>query len=108
MGGMDQRAGQPQFLFHATGERPRQSLAKRQHVSSRQHRISACSPDGPWHLKEVSVETDVLVHREVFIKAKSLGHIADMPFGLLRLLSHINAVNHYTASICLHHPCQYA
>ena len=63
---------------------------------------------GLFHAKQVRIEADVLIHREVFVKPEALRHIAETVLGALRIARHIEARDPSVARIHGHDPRQHA
>ena len=76
-GPAEQRASQPQFLFHAAREfarqPPREAVEIGEGQQPRENRLAF----RPHHPPEVRVQFQVLPHGKVFIEPEPLGHVTD-------------------------------
>ena len=83
---MNQRADQPEFLFHAARELLHQPSAKTLQAGDRQQSRFAFTKVGLGHQPEPGEEVDVLLHGElgVEIESQSLGEKSDPPLHLFR------------------------
>jgi tripartite-type tricarboxylate transporter receptor subunit TctC len=77
------------------------------HAGRREQSFRTLFPEIRWHLKEVSIKPNVLVHGEIFIQAKSLRHVADVLFDFLRINNHINTVDLDASIVRSHHAGQH-
>ena len=105
---MNERAHQTEFLLHASGELARQALVKLTHARGLQQLRGPLGALGLFHFKQVRIEANVLIHREVFVKPEALRHITKTVLGALRIARHIEARDRSVARIYRHDSCQHA
>ncbi len=74
---MEQRAGQSQLLLHAARELAGQPTGKGCQRRERQEAVKGLASLGADHATQIGVEIEVLEHREIFVKAKSLRHVTE-------------------------------
>ncbi len=96
---MRQRTGQSELLFHPSGKLACQALAKLRHARNCEHRIGARLPHFRRDFEQIGIEANILLHRQIFIQAKTLRHIAEMALHLFRMCAHIDAVDHDAALV---------
>ena len=80
-----QGARQPQLLLHAPGKLARQPISELRQVRHVQQSLVALAPHVHGHALQVGVQIQVLLHRQVFVQAKPLRHVADAVLHLLGL-----------------------
>ena len=73
---MYQRADQSQLLLHAPGKLPGKALAERGHPCGCEQPGCAALHIRPAQAEEARVKPDVLFHRQVFVEAEPLRHVA--------------------------------
>ena len=73
----NQRAGQPQLLLHPAGELARQPVGERAEGGKLQQAREGFLPRFAGDAAQVGVQVQVFHHRQIFIQAKLLRHIAE-------------------------------
>ena len=102
-----QRAGQPQLLLHPAGELARQPVGERAERGKLQQAREGFLPRFAGDAAQVGVQVQVFHHRQVFIQAKLLRHIAEHGVERAVVLYRIQAQHAGRSFIRLQQPCQH-
>ncbi len=86
-----QYTGQAQFLLHASGQRPGATLAEWPECSQPQQVVETCLACGGIEPLQVGVEGEVFLHREVFVQAEALRHVAYVALDGCRMVAGVVA-----------------
>ena len=88
---VDERAGEAELLLHAAGEVAGEALPERGEIAEAEQPVDLLGAAADGHAVDVGVESDVLHHREVRIKAEALAHVADVLLEALGVAHDIEA-----------------
>ena len=99
LGSVNQRADQAELLLHPAGKVPGQTAAEIAQAGRRQQFRGALLALLAADAEEIRVEPDVFVHREVFVKAEALRHVAEVVLGALRVAHHVVAGHRRRAGV---------
>ena len=84
-----ERASKAELLLHAAGELAREPPREGRELRHRQEMREALRAQFLRHAVQVGIEVQVLLHRQVFVEAEFLRHVAQEVLHRLRMLCHI-------------------
>ncbi len=100
---VDERAGEPELLFHAARQLARAPLAERRHAGGREQARRALLPVATADAEEFGEELDVLVDGQVFVEPEPLRHVADVRADAFGIGDRVQALDGDRSFVGLHH-----
>jgi len=108
LGGVYQGANKTKLLLHPSGQLPGQSLLELLHPEGLQEGTDPFIANLFGNLENVGIKADILVDRQILVKAEPLGHVAQVLFGQVRVGSYVDSIDDRRSPRRGHDACQKA